>query len=136
MAITDPNASGDILPESDYTPDKISVTPELGRTLPEHQSESTKDQENLISESAEENGGANDRKTATERLNERWKAMRNLSADHVHNIYCPFWKPGDTAAARPECADKTFTLLSGNPFTTAGVAYLAQWEELHRRKQD
>ena len=136
MAITDPNASGDVLSEPDYTPDKISATPELGHTLPEHQSENTKDEENVISESAEENGEENDHKTATEKLNEQWKAMRNPPAGHVHNIYCPFWKPGDTAAARPECADKTFTLLSGNPFTTAGVAYLAQWEELHRRKQE
>jgi len=136
MAITDPNASGDVLPAPDYAPDETSATSELGHTIPENQPESIEDKENLMSEGTEENGGADDHKTATERLNERWKAMRNLPAGHVHNIYCPIWKAGDTAASRPECADKTFTLFSGNPFTTAGVAYLAQWKEFHRREQD
>ena len=64
-------------------------------------------------------------------LNERWKQMRSPPAGHVHNVYCPYWRPGDVGS-RPECPDTTFTLLCGNPFTKAGREYIARWEECRK----
>lgn len=77
-----------------------------------------------------------DSKILTRKLDERWKAMRHPPEGHVHNIYCPFWRPGDSTTPRPECPGKTFTLLSGNPFTKAGAAYLTQWDKERKRYRE
>ncbi|KAF1976619.1 hypothetical protein BU23DRAFT_565767 [Bimuria novae-zelandiae CBS 107.79] len=133
MAITDPDMSDSSLPTSED-----ATTETSNDSLPDQPTEprtSIEDSEVLDDSHSEpsENGSKHrDARAATEALNERWKVMRNPPEGHVHNVYCPFWRPGDTTAPRPECPeDRTFTLFSGNPFTKAGAAHLEQWEDLH-----
>ena len=78
------------------------------------------------------NGDEDNCRIATQRLNEQWKTLRGPPEGHIHNVYCPFWRSGDTADPRPECPNNTFTVFSGNPFTSSGAAYLEQWEESRR----
>ncbi|KAJ4287801.1 hypothetical protein N0V90_012505 [Kalmusia sp. IMI 367209] len=71
-----------------------------------------------------------------EKLNKHWKAMRNPPEGHVHNVYCPFWRSRDSSTPRPECLDRAYTLLSGNPFTRDGATYLEIWEAQYKRNRN
>ena len=136
MAITDPNASGDLYPVPESNPGKALAEVGSDREIFESQPAENKDEkDDPVIEILKEYGGRHGNLAATQALTQQWKAMRNPPDGHVHNVYCPLWRPGDTTAPRSECSDKTFTLLSGNPFTKIGIAYLTQWEYLHRQEQ-
>lgn len=135
-ATTGPPSSGEASPAPGDEP--RDTPPASGTDVTSIQSASLADVHitgDTRSEISDESDGKYSSGDATRRLEERWREMRNPPAGHVHDVFCPFWRPGDRVA-RPECPDRTFTLFSGNPFTRAGGKYLELWEEGRRRRGD